>query len=107
MRITLTIPNEYHKQVKDSLDKKGFQTINDYFLSLIRTDQHHIDAPEIKMIKQSHHIDAESHEIPSTPTTNHKVDKSLSGRSATCPICYEITPVEHAQQHYQKSHGDI
>lgn len=33
--------------------------------------------------------------------------KPLSGKKQSCPICYEIVPVEFAQQHYLKKHGDI
>jgi DNA-directed RNA polymerase subunit M/transcription elongation factor TFIIS len=33
--------------------------------------------------------------------------KTLSGRKATCPVCYEETPIEYAQEHYSKNHGDI
>ncbi len=39
------------------------------------------------------------------PTT--KLGKPLSGRQERCPVCYQLAPIEFAQEHYQKEHGDI
>lgn len=46
-------------------------------------------------------------EEPDDDYPKYYLGKPLSGKKATCPICYEVAPVEFAQQHYIKKHGDI
>jgi len=44
---------------------------------------------------------------PQSQWPDQKYGKPLSGRKATCPICYIVCPVEFAQEHYKNEHGDI
>ena len=49
MRTTLSIPDEFYKHIKQEMGKRGFTTINDYLLDLIR---HQINEDmDIKKIK--------------------------------------------------------
>lgn len=116
MRTTLSIPDEFAKQIKASLATKGYNTLNEYILALIRLDQQQIDAPKVyKGISLTGKVDEVS-----TKFINNKLDepeqtewpptylgKPLSGRKAECPICYKSVPTEFAQSHYTKSHEDI
>jgi len=43
MRTTLTIPNEFYERIKLMLISKGFTSVNDYLLDLLR---HQIDVKE-------------------------------------------------------------
>lgn len=38
MRTTITIPDEFYSQIKENLAPRGFSSVNDYILSLIRND---------------------------------------------------------------------
>jgi hypothetical protein len=122
MRTTITIPDLFYKQIKSSLEKKGFNTINEYLLSLIRADQHQNDAKKWANIGKgmlaTNMLNGNPGEFFQTLTPqslleedskwpSHYLGKPLSGKKASCPICYESVPTEFAQQHYAKSHGDI
>lgn len=39
------------------------------------------------------------------PTT--KFGKPLSGKQERCTNCFEMCPIEFAQEHYMKEHGDV
>jgi len=36
MRFTINIPNEYYTRIKETIKLKGFTTVNDFVLDLIR-----------------------------------------------------------------------
>lgn len=46
-------------------------------------------------------------EEPNNDYPTSYLGKPLSGRKASCPVCYEEAPVEFANAHYAKKHGDI
>lgn len=50
MRTTISIPDEFYKRIKEEMGKRGFVTINDFVLDLIR---HQIDIEQdIKKIEK-------------------------------------------------------
>ncbi len=36
MRTTISIPNEFYKRIKEEIKIKGFTTVNDFLLDLLR-----------------------------------------------------------------------
>ena len=134
MRTTISIPNEFADKIKSSLGVKGFNTLNEYVLNLIRVDQQQNDVPDNTIAGQVARLQVNSPkhanllaEIEKATEDNAKafgqaaygnneeksewppsyLGKPLSGRKAQCPICYESVPIEFSTAHYSKKHGDI
>lgn len=126
MRTTISIPDEFANKIKASLEKKGFNTLNEYVLNLIRVDQQQngVSIRTEGQIAPFKHTPLHRRliNLTSVPTPEPGVlpieepnndyptsylGKPLSGRKATCPVCYEEAPVEFANAHYAKKHGDI
>lgn len=105
MRTTISIPDEFAKKIKSSLGKKGFNTLNEYILNLIRVDYEQNIPVKQRRTTEEVKIQEESNTAEEWPS--HKFGKPLSGKKASCPLCYETCPVEFSTEHYQKKHGDI
>ena len=60
VRLTISIPEEFHQRVKRLLPEKGFTTINDYLLDLLRhqigASNHQNDAPQMKVVQKDKKI---------------------------------------------------
>lgn len=72
----------------------------------------HITTNVTEALQRLHQIDATVTPALQTPSTKSKwpptlYGKPLSGRTLSCPVCYEVVPAEFTQNHNNKDHGDI
>lgn len=112
MRTTITIPDEYYKTVKKRLGKRGFNTLNEYLLDLIRKDDHQFDAALNtglqELLPNPHQFGA------STPVSQHQIDAPIQNEQPRtppkfhkeCPHCGDFVHFAQVNEHFMTKHGD-